>query len=893
MKKVILFTVFCIITHILKAQTELNTILGTQENGRLGSAVSISNNGNRMAVSEPRYNINGKEQAGRVRIFDLNASNEWIQVGNAIEGEERLYRLGEESYLSSDGNYIINSTQNKRKILFHEFTAGNWVKLNEIEWADRYGGDIVINKKGTSLGTRIAIGDYHTQTVKTFEYTPTTKELVSMGDIRIGTLGGDDTNFGSSVAMDLLGRTIAISAYDYDVDTNTDAGIIRVYYYDNITSRWVLKGNEIQGNVAYQKLGKEIALNEFGNIIAVYSSGLASESVDPKVTVYKLDGGSWVQLGNEIESTQSDILNLSSDIEISNDGTRLVLSNSFKRTVIIYDLIENSWVKVGKSITDSEEFSQFGEDISINGAGTILAVGASTKDTSSLELVGMVKTYDISSVHLPQAVCRNATFQLDDSGVVTITPDDIDNGSTASSGIASRTVSPNTFSCVNIGEQPVTLTITDSLGRTSQCTTNIIIEDNISPRAICKNISVTLSDSGKATITANDIDNGSIDNCSIIGRSLDITEFDESNLGENIVTLTVFDELNSDNCQAIVTVLANTTDNTPPTVITQNIMVELDESGNAIITPEQVNNGSTDDTDAPTDLVFSVDKTNFTCSNIGENTVTLTVTDTVGNSATATAIVTIQDNLPPTVITQNITVELDESGKATITPDAVNNGSTDNCGIASIKLNKRSFNCTDLGDVRVALIVTDTNGNMTTENATVTVIDTIAPTAVCQNITVQLNSSGLATITPAYIDNGSTDNCAITNTTVNISEFNTGNIGENIITFTVEDASGNTTNCRATVTVEENPLSTNTVEFSEVKLYPNPVKNEVFILNPQQKPLSELLLYDLTGRLVKRIFLKSTQPKKTINISDLESALYVTILKSKQGHTKKQILVKE
>ncbi|QTN39577.1 hypothetical protein HZ996_10730 [Cryomorphaceae bacterium] len=44
-----------------------------------------------------------------------------------------------------------------------------------------------------------------------------------------------------------------------------------------------------------------------------------------------------------------------------------------------------------------------------------------------------------------------------------------------------------------------------------------------------------------------------------------------------------------------------------------------------------------------------------------------------------------------------------------------------------------------------------------------TVEDNIDPTAICQDITIQLDASGNASISTSDIDNGSADNCGIDN----------------------------------------------------------------------------------------------------------------------------------
>jgi hypothetical protein len=78
----------------------------------------------------------------------------------------------------------------------------------------------------------------------------------------------------------------------------------------------------------------------------------------------------------------------------------------------------------------------------------------------------------------PEAICAQYnTVYIQPNGYATVTPADVDGGSTADCGLQSMTVSPNTFGCDDIGYQTVTLTVTDVNGETDQCTATVYIEE--------------------------------------------------------------------------------------------------------------------------------------------------------------------------------------------------------------------------------------------------------------------------------------------------------------------------------------------------------------------------------------------------------------------------------
>ena len=240
-------------------------------------------------------------------------------------------------------------------------------------------------------------------------------------------------------------------------------------------------------------------------------------------------------------------------------------------------------------------------------------------------------------------------------------------------------------------------------------------------------------------------------------------------------------------------------DTTAPRVNCQNITVALDENGSATITASDVDNASTDNEGVAT---VEVDIINFDCSNLGENQVILTVTDTSGNSASCYATVTVIDDIPPVAICKELTVFLDVNGEATIAADQINDGSTDNCDSLGYDLDQFSFTCDDIGENEVTLFVTDGSGNQSTCTAMVTVIDEIPPTANCSDITVALDENGVVTITPFDIDaNDSFDTCSEVTNTISKDTFTCDDLGENTITFTTTDGSGNSATCTAIVTV--------------------------------------------------------------------------------------------
>ncbi|WP_339611980.1 T9SS type A sorting domain-containing protein, partial [uncultured Planktosalinus sp.] len=147
--------------------------------------------------------------------------------------------------------------------------------------------------------------------------------------------------------------------------------------------------------------------------------------------------------------------------------------------------------------------------------------------------------------------------------------------------------------------------------------------------------------------------------------------------------------------------------------------------------------------------------------------------------------------------------------------------------------------------------------NFTTENE----VDDTPPVAICvENLTVQLSENGIAIINESMIDNGSFDDVGIESIVLNIYEFSCFDIGEQPVTLTITDTSGNVSSCTTAVFVEditppvielaENQTTQFVIDSSEYYL-PNYFEESIFIATDVcTNPVVNLTQFPLPGTLL-------------------------------------------
>tara|TARA_R110000796_G_scaffold252584_1_gene388231 strand:+ start:122346 stop:124301 length:1956 start_codon:yes stop_codon:yes gene_type:complete len=238
-------------------------------------------------------------------------------------------------------------------------------------------------------------------------------------------------------------------------------------------------------------------------------------------------------------------------------------------------------------------------------------------------------------------------------------------------GIVSFELSKRIFTCDDLGENEVIARVVDKGG--NEATTKVIITvvDLTAPVAKGKNLTVNLGTDGLAKVDANLLENGSFAGCAGFESSLSKSVFDYNDIGENEVNYIVRDDRDN---MATAKVTITVMDTISPVVVSQPGKMYLNKNGrlevgdaralvklcnDALIMKRSQFGGF--EPDGSNENVFFetffnqegctkdnaqigeiwIEPREFTSANLGENEVSVFVSDMAGNSTSAKAKLTV------------------------------------------------------------------------------------------------------------------------------------------------------------------------------------------------------------------------------------------------------------
>ncbi len=348
-----------------------------------------------------------------------------------------------------------------------------------------------------------------------------------------------------------------------------------------------------------------------------------------------------------------------------------------------------------------------------------------------------------------------------------------------------------------IGTTTVTYTATDVYGNTISGSFTVTVNDTENPviNGLPANITVS-NDAGVCGAKVNWTAATASDNCAGATIASSHVSGQQFPIGTTTVTYTATDAAGNITT-ASFTVTVNDTEKPVINGLPTNITV----SNDAGVCGAKVNWTAATASDNCAGATIASSHVSGQQFPIGTTTVTYTATDAAGNITTASFTVTVNDTEKPVIngLPANITVANDASvcgANVSWTAPTV----SDNCGGASIASSHVSGTQFPVGTTAVTYTATDASGNQVSASFTVTVTDNEAPKAKCQPVTITL-VNGIATVTAAVVNNGSTDNCGIASLSLSKTSFTCAEIGSNTVTLTVTDIYGNQSSCNAVVNV--------------------------------------------------------------------------------------------
>ncbi|MEL7221480.1 MAG: T9SS type A sorting domain-containing protein [Bacteroidota bacterium] len=305
------------------------TVIGSldgESGNRFGYAVSLSADGQRVAVGSPnKATTTGGVASGQVTVYQEN-NGIWTEVGLPIDGQNVAESFGNAVSLSADGRRLAVQTLvsglgvSTGKVRIYEEVNGSWVQIGtdiDIAAASVFNTALSLSGDGNRVAVGMPTSDSATGQVNVYEYI-NDNWLAAL--VVGGNAGGDF--FGQSVALSADGRHLVVGSPGSD-NAALDAG--RVYIYENNSNVWGGIGI-IDGLSTGDIFGQAVAISADGNRVLASAPGSDENGIDAgQVSVFERDGDiSWSLLGNEINGIIGSI-EFGTNLAMSADGNRVAI----------------------------------------------------------------------------------------------------------------------------------------------------------------------------------------------------------------------------------------------------------------------------------------------------------------------------------------------------------------------------------------------------------------------------------------------------------------------------------------------------------------------------------------------------------------------------------------
>lgn len=331
--------------------TKTGEVLGEATYEFNGFSVSLSSDGLTLAIGSPEHK-SGTLKTGRVRVYKY-IDNTWTKMGGNIIGELDYEKSGASVSLSANGQIVAigaPSYSSKGRVRIYEYNQNSktWKNIGIIDGensGDQNGYSISLSADGTTIAIGAPTRDSYgvdAGYVRVFKNINNTWTKIG-GDI----IGEDlSDRFGFSVSLSADGQIVAIGAPNNKGINGNNSGHVRVY--KNISGTWTKIGTDIDGETASDLSGHSVSLSADGSIVAIgaiANDATVINSDRGHVRVFKNIAETWTKIGTDIDGERT-YGQKGYSVSLSADGNTVAIGapfnteNSMNRSgqVRVYDL---------------------------------------------------------------------------------------------------------------------------------------------------------------------------------------------------------------------------------------------------------------------------------------------------------------------------------------------------------------------------------------------------------------------------------------------------------------------------------------------------------------------------------------------------------------------------
>jgi ribose 5-phosphate isomerase RpiB len=389
---------------------------GEAECDESGWSVSLSDDGNVLAIGAP-YNGGNGAYSGHVRVYawDPTSAN-YIQRGDDINGEAESDSSGISVSLSDDGNVLaIGAPYNDGNGAdFGHVRVYAWdtTSANYIQRGDDINGEAECDESGWSVslsydGNVLAIGAQfngengaYSGHVRVYAWDTTSANYIQRGDDINGEAESDQS--GISVSLSDDGNVLAIGARFND-GNGANSGHVRVYAWDTTSANYIQRGDDINGKAAGDRSGWSVSLSDDGNVLAIgarQNDGNGANSGHVRVYAWDPTSAKYIQRGMDLDGEAAGDWSGYS-VSLSYDGNVLAIgalyndgngADSGHVRVYAWNTTSAKYIQRGMDINGEAAGDQSGISVSLSDDGNVLAIGASENDGNGANS-GHVRVY--------------------------------------------------------------------------------------------------------------------------------------------------------------------------------------------------------------------------------------------------------------------------------------------------------------------------------------------------------------------------------------------------------------------------------------------------------------------------------------------------------------------